>query len=129
MIHLIPKFHVPYTVADHAPTSLAEIVSVYTSTGRLVVWSGASDQTVWQSPEANWLFRAWHDYTHILGMHEFDTDGEIATARRQIAGLDDHAAQLVWSEIVGQLEYFNKFGKFPADQVKYTLNYMEGVKL
>lgn len=84
---------------------------------RIPVWSGKSARTIWSTPEANWLFRAWHDSHHILLGAEFDSTGELRVARHacaQISGKPERA--ILWAELWGQVCYYNAHGAFPENQ-------------
>lgn len=111
----IPK----YEVKDFAPETLKDIVEVYKNTGKLIVWSGASENTIWNTPQSNWLFRAWHDFTHIKGLYEFNNEGEASTALYQMSQSGTILARLIDIEVNGQLEYFNKYGRFPENQIEF----------
>lgn len=34
--------------------------------GRIIVWTGASNRTIFGAPEINHAFRAWHDWCHLV---------------------------------------------------------------
>src|SRR4051812_40780351 len=74
---------ISYTVQDNAPSTLRDIVQAYQASKRLVVWSGASDNTIYGDASVNWVFRAWHDYTHIMLNAEFTDLGERLVAMEQ----------------------------------------------
>lgn len=125
-----------FDVAAEAPSTLEQLQSRVTKTGRLLVWSGASDATIFGDAETNYAFRAWHDWCHWRYSLPFNLDGEREAAKRQI----EHVAQLygerqswhfgniVWAEVVGQAEHFAAFGGFPEDQRAFTKAYMQMVK-
>lgn len=48
----------------------------YETTGRIVVWTGESEQTIFGAPQVNHAFRAWHDYVHVLFGLPFTRNGE-----------------------------------------------------
>lgn len=110
----------PIDVADYAPETLADVVSHYTTTGRIKVWAGASEGTVWGPAAGNWLFRGWHDYMHVLSLGTFNAAGEQLVCSLQQAQVQStfmqHALHI---EIMGQLEYQLKTGHFPVDQLQF----------
>lgn len=115
---------VPYVVRDIVPDTLAKVFQAYSETGRLVVWAGASDKTVFGCPALNWAFRAWHDSVHMAVMGEFTRQGETLVALEQIVQarrvLDSpDADKTLWQEVIGQLDYLDKWGHFPEDQVAF----------
>ena len=88
---------------------------------RIQVWSGASDRTIWSSPEMNHLFRAWHDSVHILLDAEFDPRGERRVSEYQCAMIDGAAERAVlWAETEGQQGYRARWGSYPADQRSFV---------
>ena len=119
-----------------APTSLAELVKKlslpvwdvlypgYLSAAdtdrlegfRVPVDSANSEETIWSSPEANYLFRAWHDATHYNLGAELDIDGERAVAEAQCRFFTGTNREILWAETFGQVEYFKRWGVFPKWQ-------------
>ena len=51
--------------------------------GVLLVWMGASDDTIWGSPYNNWMARVWHDCVHLKLGADFDAYGERDVAMYQ----------------------------------------------
>lgn len=124
---------VAWEARDVAPETFEEARASYAERGRVVVWNGASDNTVYAKPRDNWAARAWHDFHHIRGGYKFTLEGERATCEAQgvdleilhAAGvLDQNEAADAWRllrlEVIGQAEHFAEHGEFPADQVAFT---------
>jgi len=91
----------------------------------LPVYSGGSGATIYGSPAANIAFRAWHDATHVRLGADFSRDGEVRTAREQVAqaraaGASAAALACLWMDTFGQVEYFAAHGTFPVDQVAFV---------
>jgi hypothetical protein len=124
-------FPAGYDVGETAPSSLAELNDHIERTGRMLVWNGASDHTIFGgSGEMNWAFRAWHDWAHWRYQLPFNEAGERAAAFVQVAHLvrlygdDDDVvdmAALVLTEVMGQAQHKNRAGEFPPDQRAFTL--------
>jgi len=122
-------FPTGYDVAEKAPETLDELNAHIAKTYRMVVWNGASHNTIYGSPEVNWAFRAWHDWCHWRYQLPFTPEGERAAAYVQIAhivrlyGNDwdaiDYAA-LILAEVVGQAAFYEATGQFPEDQVAFV---------
>jgi hypothetical protein len=121
-------FPLGFTPRDTAPSTLADLKAAWDS-GPAVVWAGASDDTIFGSPEVNWAFRAWHDWAHYRYALPFTRDGEREAAFVQVAhlvrlygdGRDVAAmAALVLCEVIGQAEAFGTHGKFPDHQRAFT---------
>lgn len=90
---------------------------------RIPVWAGASDRTIWSGPAVNHLFRAWHDATHVAACADFDTAGELETARRQCAMIQGKPERaILWAETAGQVLYHAAHGAFPSDQRRYVVD-------
>lgn len=117
-----------YVIADNAPETFEGIKDAYQERGHLTVWSGASDRTIYTSPEGNYSFRAWHDWRHITQGADFSTGGECETYRAQLADLRAWhelqpwetpliaLEQILRAEVIGQLAYKITWGEFPSDQ-------------
>ena len=72
-----------FAVADEAPSTLEDLCAWLDSGALLTVWSGASDYTIYGSPEVNAAFRAWHDFVHYQQRSPFTLAGEAAVAWSQ----------------------------------------------
>jgi hypothetical protein len=113
-----------YTVADLAPNTTADLFNQGNT--NLVIWSGASDATIYGDAHVNWAFRAWHDALHIKHGLIFSIDAEIELARIQASQCSSVLmAELVYCEIAGQAEALRQTGKFISDQAAFTLQYLQ----
>lgn len=110
---------VQYRVADLAPGVESELFSRAGS--ELVIWSGASENTIWNDKRVNWGFRALHDALHLKTGLGFSPAAEIELGRIQASQYSGLLADLVYIEVAGQAEYFLKTGRFVLDQVEFTL--------
>lgn len=106
-----------YTVSDKAPSDESALFN----SPSLVVWSGASDNTVWGSPRVNWAFRALHDALHLKTGLGFSPVEEIELGRIQASQYSGLMADLVYIEVAGQAEHYLKTGQFVVDQVEFTM--------
>jgi len=113
-----------------APSTLAQLNACIAETGRLTVWTGASDATIYACPETNWAARAWHDWTHWRYQLPFTLAGEGAVAERQCEALalvyPGHESLERWQtivrlEVVAQATWFTFTGAFPADQRAFVM--------
>ena len=120
-----------------APSTLHGAKHYFNKHGTVMVWTGASDNTIFGDPAVNWAFRAWHDYVHILWNLEFTPVGEaeVCAIQQQQARqyMEDRGysparieavVQLLEAEVNGQIEYQQKHGNFPEDQREFTKNYV-----
>ena len=115
-----------YDVSDTAPNTYEALVQSYGDKGRMTVWSGASDKTIFGDPKANYAFRAWHDMTHLRLAAHFTPEGEHAVCEAQSEDVRmlygdspeaDHMIGLLHAEIDGQVQYAQAHeGAFPVDQ-------------
>lgn len=127
-----------FDVRDDAPSSYAELRQHYNATGRIAVWSGASDRTIFGDTEINFAFRAWHDARHILGDFDFSLLGEARTCFAQIQDVErlytGHHRLPFWrallrAEVIGQASYAHAWGDFPADQRDFVACYLRSPAL
>lgn len=123
-----------FDVASDAPNTFEDLSAHVANTGRMLVWNGASDQTIFADDEVNFAFRAWHDFCHLAGNFPFTPEGELKAALMQIDHIRaiyghtaeaDYMATLVWAEVVGQVQY-NTYhdGAFPANQAAFVKHFL-----
>ena len=124
-----------YDVSAAAPETYEELIAHLDAGERMVVYSGGSERTIYGDPEVNFAFRAWHDWCHWRGRHDFSHMGERAACAMQA----DHVVTLYgdspqtrrWrrilqAEIIGQREFFDRHGEFPEDQRAFVAAYLAG---
>lgn len=101
--------------------------------GRVTIYTGGSDHTIFGDPEFNYDFRAWHEWAHFVLRAPFTLDDELRVAHRQcedLALIYGHGVQtlrwqrLIMAEVYGQALYFKKWGEFPTDQADFDLAFM-----
>lgn len=107
-----------FTVKDVAPSTFSELLA----SPSLVIWSGASDNTIFRDASVNWAFRALHDKLHLETGLGFSPESEIELGRIQASQYTGLMADLVYTETAGQAEYYLKNGLFVINQVEFTLN-------
>ncbi len=127
-----------FDVSDDAPNDYESLVKHVDNTGRICVWSGASETTIYGDREVNYAFRAWHDFVHFTYKFNFSVVGEISTwviqYNQLIKRFGDSPeirkfVSYLKAEIVGQARYEVKFGEFPIDQFAFVLDYVETGKI
>jgi hypothetical protein len=113
-----------------APYSLDTLKAHVAVTGRILVWSGASDHTIFDCAETNWAFRAWHDWCHWRHNLPFTVAGERAVAtiqKEHLATVYPGRSELArWQrlgdiEVCEQVEHLTTTGQFVADQMAFTV--------
>jgi hypothetical protein len=127
-------FPTGFDVSDTAPDTFDKLKSHVEQTGRMLVWNGASDATIFGDPEVNYAFRAWHDWCHLAGNHPFTPEGERGAANLQIQHIREiygytadanEMVRLIDAEVNGQVTYHEHHnGDFPADQVAFVKHYL-----
>lgn len=129
-----------WDVAEDAPGSLEELTQHIADTGRMLVWSGGSDATIFGDAEHNYAFRAWHDWHHWKWQLPFTLEGEAAVCDLQKDDLDivyglpvtpgerfrrSMHYRLIDCEINGKLKYSKMHGgEFPVDQIAFARMYL-----
>lgn len=108
-----------HEVRDSAPSTELEL---FNGPAMLVVWSGASDSTIWGDRRVNWAFRALHDALHLKTGLGFSPEVEIELGRMQASQYDGLLADLVYIEVAGQAEHYLRTRQFVVDQVEFTLH-------
>lgn len=135
VLHIAGRFNpLGWDVSDNAPSTLAEQKAYVAAHGRLCVWGGASDNTIFADPEVNLAFRAWHDAAHLALGADFSIRGERRAAYAQIGhvatlygvGGTMHkvALNLVQAEVIGQAMYRERHGGFPVDQRAFAARFV-----
>lgn len=106
-----------HSVADVAPSTFADLANQPT----LVIWSGESDNTIFQDSRVNWSFRALHDSLHLKTRIGFSPLEEIELGRIQANQYTGLMSDLVYIEVAGQAQHYLETGRFVTDQVKFTI--------
>lgn len=126
-----------FDVGPDAPSSLQAIKDHVEKTGRMKVSDEFGDTSIYGDKEVNCAFRAWHDFHHLRGNHEFTPEGEYQVAVAQckdISKVYGYTAQArefmsyIKADVVGQVEYFERYGEFPQDQKAFVLAWMKDTK-
>ena len=114
-----------YTLSSHAPDTYERLKTECTP-NNLIVWNGASETSIW-GKEGNYLFRAFHDHIHLSYDLSFSDEDEGAVCDKSIEllKLNPSERRLMEIEIKGQLDYKNKYGDFPVDQLAFTIKALE----
>ncbi len=90
--------------------------------GRTPVWPGGSANTTYDDQEANYAFRAWHDWRHgyafdlarkTLAYHAQCHDLELIYPGHDRLGV---WKRILWAETVGRALHHARHGAFPANQ-------------
>jgi len=134
VLHIAQRLTRGFRVVEVAPQTYDELIRDIEHHGIITVWSDASERTIYGDPEVNFAFRAWHDWCHWRGRHDFSPEGENATAKMQYAHLltlyGDTPRTRSWqriveAEIVGQALHLSEHGAFPWDQYAFIVAYLD----
>lgn len=115
--------NIRYTVASDAPSSVKDLVN----TTSLVIWSGESNNTIYQDCHVNYAFRALHDAKHIETGLDFSIDSEIEIGRRQASKYDGIFADLIYIEIAEQALYYKQHRTFVSNPNEFTMELLQWV--
>lgn len=122
-------FDLADSVTDCYHTMRAETLA----RGRLTVWRGGSENTIFGCAETNYCFRAWHDWTHIHHDFDFTLQGEFNTALSQIDQLRalypghdrlDAWCAMVWIDVAAQALFYHRHGSFIQNQRGFALHHL-----
>lgn len=123
-------------VPELAPETYEGLVNEYqhclNTLQPFLVWSGASDKTVFTSPQINHAFRFVHDTDHVMLQAELTHEGELKVIlpfiREVMRSAGFVSAVLCACDLLGQLWYgTNNHGAFVDDQeafVKQLYSYL-----
>ena len=122
---------VPHTLGTFDYPSYEAMRAEWLLTGSIQVNTDHSDGTIFGHPRVNWLFRAWHDYCHLLVNAPFDAQGEKRAADEQIRQVYAHPslsdadkplfARIIGIEVNGQVDYYLAHNSFPPDQLAFFM--------
>jgi hypothetical protein len=123
-----------FDVAPDAPGTYKALKALLDAGKRLVVYDGGCEGTIYANPAVNHAFRAWHDWSHWKGGHDFSVAGEYAVFNMQRELLfdlyGDHDQTRRWinildAEVVGQRLFYERYKRFIDDQRGFIEAYMK----
>lgn len=101
---------------------------IYRETGKIHIWTGASENTIFGNEKINHYFRAWHDYIHInynLG-YSITEESIVCNIQRDMLPSEWYfEKELINAEIIGQAHYFYRNNKFVENQRLFTAIYLD----
>lgn len=114
--------------ANNLQETLSRNVKRFHETGKIHIWKGDSERTIFGSAQINHYFRAWHDHTHIINELGYDFAGESIVCSLQFSELPTDwlfEKELVAIEIIGQGQYYSVHNEFLKDQRKFSMDYIK----
>lgn len=112
--------------SETAPGSFEELQAFYKNAKRFTglalfpVYSGGNDNSIYDCVATNKLARAWHDLGHILLNAPFTLEGEKIVAEWQCAQLHGIDKEIMYCDVVAQVEYYINKGEFVANQKQFV---------
>ncbi len=111
--------------APNSYKALKQFSHCLTSGESLPVFNGACDQTIYEKPNDNVTFRAWHDAIHLENNLSFKPLDEIQVGlihcqQLRAIGAPVHVINAVYFDVIGQIEYYSKHGHFVVDQKAFV---------
>lgn len=116
-----------------APDSLKRLKQEFQHRGRITVYEGGSEMSIYGDAGVNQDFRAWHDWCHLALDANFTLEGETRACELQARhirgryGDGDTGRALIRvleAEIIGQALYWRKYRKYVVNQRAFVLAYM-----
>jgi hypothetical protein len=123
-----------FEVSPDAPGTYKALKAHLDTGKRLVVYDGGCEGTIYANPKVNHALRAWHDYSHWKGEHDFSVEGECAVfvmQRRHLLYLYGDTEQtrrwinILNAEVVGQRLFYERHKRFVEDQRGFIEAYMK----
>jgi hypothetical protein len=124
------RFGVSYAPHGRAPETLLEIQQAYRHSlihsTHFPIWDGASDNTIYLTPEANYAFRFWHDMLHLALFADTVVVDEIELGHIHVGcvmaefGMYSLEAALMRADTIEQSKYCEEHGHFPVDQLRFA---------
>lgn len=122
-----------WDVGPNAPSSFKALCEEINTRRRVTVYDGGCECTIFDQPEVNYAMRAWHDWCHWRYGYDFSLRGETMACEKQIEQLfkvygrgdqTERWARILWAEVVGQREYYERHRKYVEDQMSFVKMYL-----
>lgn len=114
---------------SNAEQTFRDFTEHYQTKGTIPMWYDDNENNIFGSTVVNAMFRAWHDYIHVMTDNNFSLEGEINSFKVQSKMLPADWAfeiELLEAEIVGQgIHYTNFPDVIISDQRNFALNYIK----
>jgi hypothetical protein len=116
-----------------APNSFRALKYEFQARGRITVYDGGCSNTIFDDPDINVMFRAWHDWCHLKGNYDFRLVGEMQAAYMQMEHVvtlygDGETGQqlcaLIDAEVIGQAQYYQLHTKYVQNQRAFVEAYI-----
>lgn len=116
--------HIIVEPTPDAPNSY-KALKPYKNAVILPVFNGDCDHTIHNTPQDNINFRAWHDCIHLQYDLSFKSEHEKAVGlihcdQLRLIGAPTHVINAVYFDVIGQIEYYNKYNEFVGNQKQFV---------
>lgn len=117
----------PFVLLDNAPNSYQELLDKgIDKDGKIIISSKASNTSIYGTPNANYLFRAWHDSLHLKYKKSFSLEDELFIAEKHVSLIKGkYEKNLIWCDTFEQVKYWYKNKKYVDNQRAFVLNQMK----
>jgi hypothetical protein len=114
-----------FDVSPNAPGTYKALKAHLDAGKRLVVHDGGCEGTIYGDAAVNHAFRAWHDFSHSKGEHDFSVEGECRVFDMQRRHLlyvyGDIPKWRRWidilrAEVIGQRLFYERHKRFVENQ-------------
>lgn len=129
---LIQKYEIKYEVILGAPSTFNEVVNHRKIRGLFGITPEGASPSIYGDVKHNYAARALHDFYHVKLHKDFSLDDEYVVARYQRGemynilrlngfshGVSKKSADLLFDDIVLQIQYYYKTGRYVEDQVAF----------
>ena len=123
-----------FDVSPDAPSTYTALKAHLDAGKGLVVYDGGCAGTIYANPAVNHAFRAWNDWSHWRGDHDFSVEGECAVfamQRRYLLDLYGNNPQtrrwieILRAEVIGQRLFYERHKRFVDDQRGFIEAYLQ----
>jgi hypothetical protein len=117
---------IDYIVKPNAPSNEIDLHGC----GQLVIWSGASDNTIYGDAMVNHAIRAIHDTTHLRTGLGFGHADEIELGRINALQFEKYGtifADIIYTEVARQAAYHKDTGLFVVEPMAFLKQYVKGL--
>lgn len=121
-------YNSPQFQLDNAKETFESFTKEWNLNKTIPMWNDNSKENIFGNAEINAMFRAWHDYMHVVTGNDFTLQGEINTYQIQVEMLPKHwtyERMLLQAEIVGQGIHYTFSDKIISDQREFARNYLK----
>ena len=127
------KSNYKFKLEDHTTNNYDQFKKDTLKDGYMKVLTKGCEKTIYNDPKFNIIARVWHDNIHLNSDLNFSVEDEKIVAYLQIAGIEEYATnvgyncitiedvkEIIYHDIIAQVEYYEKNKIFVDDQKKFV---------